>query len=65
MDILGNQHLVIDGCKNILEYTTSTIQIVTPDFIVKITGENLTLKSLTVDSASIEGMIAAIEFVKS
>lgn len=65
MDILGNQHLVIDGCKNILEYTTSTIKIATPDFTLKVMGVNLTLKNLTVDSACIEGTIVGIEFLQS
>lgn len=65
MDVVGNKHIVIDGCKNILEYTTTLIKIATPDFIVKVSGVGLVLKNLTVCSACIAGTILSIEFTQS
>lgn len=63
IEMSGNREIVIDGCKNILEYDENVIKINAGKMTVRFCGRGLTLRNLSQDSAVIEGFVSSIEFL--
>ena len=59
----GNTHLSIENYKGIIEYTDHVIRINTSTHMLKITGENLEIKTIMAEEIMVGGNITAIEFV--
>ena len=59
----GNREVIVDGCRNVLEYNENEVRINAGKMIVSFMGRGMTLKCLTPDSLVIEGFITSIEFV--
>ncbi len=60
--LLGNKEVSIQNFKGILEYETGLIRLNTRDFMVKITGQQLDIKSINDEDITVTGIISAIEF---
>ena len=62
-EINGNNEVIVDGCRAIVEYDESSIKIDMGKMLVLFLGTDLTIKCLTIDSLVIEGIILSIEFI--
>ena len=62
IDLMGNREAIVDGCRGILEYGDSVIRLNTGKSIVKFTGRELYIRSLTGTQAIVDGFILTIEF---
>ena len=61
--IVGNDELVIENYKAVLDYKEDFIKINTKIGIVKITGKKMTIKYIRKDEISVTGVIRNIEYV--
>ena len=59
----GNRELTVEGCKGILEYDEDIIRLNLGKFILRLTGRDLSLCTLTEDTAVVEGYLLSIEFL--
>ncbi len=64
VQIIGGKELTLDGCRGILEYSDFSVKIRTTDGAVTISGQNLNIKYISVNSVVIEGGITCVEFEK-
>ena len=62
LQLSGREELLLEGCNGIIRYEPDQIVLSTRRFMVKITGQQLQLRCLTVDSALVQGQINAITF---
>lgn len=62
IELIPNCCALIDGCKSILEYDDSIIKLSLGKKAVCFTGNNLTIKSLSMEQAMVEGFILSMEF---
>ena len=53
----------MEGCKGILEYDEDIIRLNLGKFILRLTGRDLSLCTLTEDTAVVEGYLLSIEFL--
>ncbi len=60
---IGNHEIVIDGCKGVLEYSSTLIRLNLKNQQLKLSGRNLLIRNLEKNSAQIDGYIGSIEFV--
>lgn len=60
---IGNEKLIIENYKNILEIIESSIKLNTSVGIFLIGGENLIVKEMTSDTLIIEGRIKKVELI--
>ncbi len=60
--LLGNKEVSIQNFKGILEYETGLIRLNTRDFMIKITGQQLDIKSINDEDITVQGIILGIEF---
>lgn len=58
----GNREVRVEGCKGVLEYSTSVIRINTNQMVTCFKGRGLNLKSLSPTSLVIVGFITSIDF---
>ena len=63
MEVLSNREVIIEGCKNIIEYDDTLIRIAVKNMEIKFFGEKLNLCCLNTDNVIIEGKLQTIEFV--
>lgn len=61
--VIGNGKINIENFKNILEYSSSTIKILTSCGILKIEGKNLFLKELSKEKIFVKGKILKFEYI--
>ena len=59
----GNRELTVEGCKGILEYDEDIIRLNLGKLILRLTGRDLSLCTLTEDTAVVEGYLLSIEFL--
>lgn len=59
--LLGNKELSIQNFKGIIEYDTKIIRLNTKDFMIKIWGENLNIKTINDEDVTVNGKISGIE----
>lgn len=62
IEIISNYCALIDGCKSILEYDDSVVKLSLGKSAVTIRGNNLSIKSLSMEQAMVEGFILCVEF---
>ena len=62
MEMVGNQEIIIDGCKGILEYDDGNIRINANKIVINVSGGGLTLTSMNDESLIIKGRINRIDF---
>ncbi|MEG1448859.1 MAG: YabP/YqfC family sporulation protein [Oscillospiraceae bacterium] len=59
----GNKEAIMEGVCGILEYNPDTIRLSTKEFVVKFSGQNLHINSMTCACAIVEGQITGVEFL--
>ena len=59
--LLGNRELQIQNFKGIIEYDTKIIRLNTKDFMIKIWGDNLNIKTINDEDITLSGTISGIE----
>jgi len=64
LTMIGNNNLMIENYKGIVEYDNSRIRLNTASGIVRITGEWLSIKEITSEDVMVEGTITSLEFLK-
>lgn len=62
IEIISNYCALIDGCKSIMEYDDSVVKLNLGKSAVSIHGNNLSIKSLSMEQAMVEGFILSVEF---
>ena len=62
IELLGNKEAVVEHCQGILEYDDTVVRINTGKMVLKFTGRNLRLKTMTDESVIVEGSFTTIEF---
>ncbi len=56
-----NSCAVVDGCKNVVEYSQGVIKLNLGECIVSVIGNNLTVRSFICSQATIDGHIRCLE----
>ncbi len=62
IEIVSNCCALVDGCKSVLEYDNSIIKLNLGKNAVCFRGNSLTIKSLAMEQAMVEGFIVSVEF---
>lgn len=62
IEIISNTCALIDGCRSVLEYTDECIKLNLGKNTVTFLGTGLTIRSLSMKQAMVEGFILNIEF---
>ena len=62
--LIGNLQLYIENHKGIIEYSSQRIRINTKSGVMRITGKNLTIKTIVTEEIIIAGLISQIEFIE-
>ncbi|MBQ3137129.1 MAG: YabP/YqfC family sporulation protein [Clostridia bacterium] len=62
IDLCSNKEVYIDGCMGIIEYNSSLVRINCKGMIVKISGDELSIKSDSAEQISISGNIISLDF---
>ncbi len=64
IEILGSTQVSVEDCGGveITEYDDDTVKISSKHLVLRLFGQGLTLKKLTVDAVTISGKIASLEF---
>ncbi len=60
--MVGNENLIIENYKGIMEYEQNRIRLNTAKGIIKITGIRLNIKEITSEDIMVEGEINSLEF---
>lgn len=60
---LGNEEVVIEGSKGVLEYTEELVRVNTGVYIVCFYGRGLNLRCISSTELIIDGYISKVEFV--
>lgn len=63
LEINGNNEVIVEGCRSIVEYDENIIKISTKKMYISFFGRSLNIKCLTTDSLVIKGFITSIEFL--
>ena len=64
MEMLGSRQLYLEHHAGILAYSDEQIDVNTPEGILRVRGERLTLTAMTAEELRIGGAIAAVEWVR-
>ena len=62
IEMVANTCALVDGCKSVLEYDDSTVKLDLGKKSVCFRGNSLTIKSLSMEQAMVEGLIISVEF---
>lgn len=62
IELNSNRELLLEGCRNVLEYTGASVRADAPPLNITVTGETLNLRHLSADTLLIEGKITSIAF---
>lgn len=60
----GNREVLFEGCSGIIEYNESRIKLNVGKYMVVLSGNALSLRSMSDDTVIIEGFITGMEFVQ-
>ena len=60
--VLGNERVLVENHKGIYEYYPSFVRLKTGIGILKVAGEELTLKELSAQRLYVDGKIASLEY---
>lgn len=64
MEMVGSRQLYLEHHAGILAYSDEQIDVNTPEGILRVRGERLTLTAMTAEELRIGGVIAAVEWVR-
>ena len=64
MELLGDRQLLLEGHEGLLAYGTELIDVSVGGAVLRVTGEGLTLKSMTEREVRIGGRIDGVEFLR-
>lgn len=64
MEILGDRQLFLEGHDGILSYGTEQIDVSAGALVVRVSGSDLTLKSMTEDEVRIRGKIESVAYIR-
>lgn len=64
LEMVGSRQLYLEHHAGILAYSEEQIDINTPEGILRVRGERLTLTAMTAEELRIGGAIAAVEWVR-
>lgn len=64
LEMVGSRQLYLEHHAGILAYSEEQIDVNTPEGILRVRGERLTLTAMTVEELRIGGAIAAVEWVR-
>jgi len=62
--MFGDRNLLVENYKGIIEYDDNRIRVNTGRGIIKVTGEKLMIKEITLEDLMIDGDIVSLEFLK-
>lgn len=63
ISVTGNEEIVIENYKGIIEYNEERIRINTSCGIIRIEGKSLHLKRITAENMTINGLITKLEYI--
>lgn len=63
IEVFGKEQAVVHGCRGITEFDGETIILRMSDYLLKMTGVLLTVKSFSAGCADITGNISSFEFL--
>lgn len=64
LEMVGSRQLYLEHHEGILAYSEEQIDVNTPEGILRVRGERLTLTAMTAEELRIGGAIAAVEWVR-
>lgn len=64
LEMVGSRQLYLEHHAGILAYREEQIDVNTPEGILRVRGERLTLTAMTAEELRIGGAIAAVEWVR-
>ena len=64
LTMVGNNDIVIENYKGIIEYEDSKVRINTGIGVVRITGDRLLIREITSEDVIISGVILSLEFLR-
>ena len=64
MELPGDRQLLLEGHEGLLAYGTELIDVSVGGAVLRVTGEGLTLKSMTEREVRIGGRIDGVEFLR-
>lgn len=64
LEMVGSRQLYLEHHTGILAYSEEQIDVNTPEGILRVRGERLTLTAMTAEELRIGGAIAAVEWVR-
>ena len=62
IEIVSNLCALVDGCKGVMEYSDGLIKLNLGKTAVSFRGSSLTIKSLSMEQAMVEGFIVSVDF---
>lgn len=62
IEIISNTCALVDGCRGVMEYNGELIKLSLGKTAVAFHGTDLTIKSLSMAQAMVEGFIMSVEF---
>ena len=63
IELTGRREAVVEGCHGIVSYDDDVVRLNTGCGIVRITGEQLTLRAMDNDNTMVCGRILSLEFL--
>ncbi|MDF2987508.1 MAG: sporulation protein YqfC [Eubacterium sp.] len=65
LTMLGNGDLIVENYKGIVEYDEGIVRLNTTSGIIKVSGTNILIKEITLESIMIFGEIKSLEFLSN
>jgi sporulation protein YqfC len=63
MNLIGNNQMLVENHRGIIEYTPSLIRVNSTVGVIRIRGDELSLRNIAADDIMISGDIKSIEFI--
>ncbi len=63
VNIEANTSCTVEGSCGIIEYTDEIVRIATDQYMIKITGRNLVMRTVTTEYLIIDGIISIVEYI--
>ncbi len=63
IDMFGDREMTVEGIKGVIEYDDSLVRLSTGRREVRISGEELEIRSLTKTAATVTGHVVSVEFL--
>lgn len=63
LTMAGNRELYLENYKGIVEYTSAVVRLNLGEKELRITGENLGIRSIESEDITVSGLIGSVEFI--